>query len=321
MKIIILFIPSTLCCIPILLPPTTTPSTPESTPSPSMTRRSMKNATSCGQQGGGRIVGGEEAAENEFPWHCALLSRTDKFYGCSATLLSCDPVIIVTAAHCFPKMKVLGLTINLRRPKTVACGKYKISDSGSAPMDDNEQRLEISEAIIHPHYDENSYTNDIAVIKVKGKFDCKKRILYPACLPSKHKYNYEGWGATTVSGWGTQSEGGKVATRMKKAQVPPVSDQTCKEEMRRKWGAPPIRESMMCAGDARGEVDSCQGDSGGPLVTTVVEGRKRKRKSGWSLVGVVSWGLGCARKHTYGVYTEVSHFLPWIAQQYGLQFT
>jgi secreted trypsin-like serine protease len=281
----------------------------------------LSNATACGQQGGGRIVGGEVAQENEFPWHCALLSRSDKFYGCSATLLSCDPVIIVTAAHCFPKMKVLGLTISLRKPETVACGKFKISDSGAAPMDENEQRLEISEAIIHPNYDGNSFVNDIAVIKVKGKFECKKRVLYPACFPSKNQYDYVGWEATTVSGWGTQTEGGKVALTMKKAQIPPVSDQKCEEAMRTQRGAPPITDSMMCAGDAKGKVDSCQGDSGGPLVTTAVSGRKRNRKAGWSLVGVVSWGLGCARKNTYGVYTEVSHFLPWIAETYGYHFS
>ena len=30
-----------------------------------------------------------------------------QFYGCSATLISCDPVIAVTAAHCIPKVEQL----------------------------------------------------------------------------------------------------------------------------------------------------------------------------------------------------------------------
>ena len=48
-----------------------------------------------------RIVGGEDATENQLPWQCGILSRDDTWYGCGATLLNCHPVIIVSAAHCF----------------------------------------------------------------------------------------------------------------------------------------------------------------------------------------------------------------------------
>ena len=66
-----------------------------------------------------RIIGGDEARENEFPWMCSILYSDDEvdqvfvklsspptfllfqFYTCGATLLGCDPVIIVSAAHCF----------------------------------------------------------------------------------------------------------------------------------------------------------------------------------------------------------------------------
>ena len=67
----------------------------------------------------------------------------------------------------------------------------------------------------------------------------------------------------------------------------------------------------MISGPKAGGQDSCQGDSGGPLVT-------RDDRPGFSLIGVVSFGDGCARPDSYGVYTEVSYYLDWIAQQYGL---
>merc|ERR1712107_553542 len=56
----------------------------------------------------------------------------------------------------------------------------------------------------------------------------------------------------------------------------------------------------------RGWQGWCQGDSGGPFVHD-------RGEDVWELIGVVSWGLGCARPGVYGIYTEVDHYLSWIA--------
>ena len=66
-------------------------------------------------------------------------------------------------------------------------------------------------------------------------------------------------------------------------------------------------EKQLCAGDTG--KDSCQGDSGGPLTTAGdVRGTQRTVQH-----GVVSFGPShCATEGTPGVYTKVSHYVPWI---------
>ena len=56
--------------------------------------------------------------------------------------------------------------------------------------------------------------------------------------------------------------------------------------------------------------DSCGGDSGGPLM--IQNKNKRSRRTYWTQIGVVSWGVPCGTKGKPGVYTNVKYFLGWI---------
>ena len=76
----------------------------------------------------------------------------------------------------------------------------------------------------------------------------------------------------------------------------------------------PLSDEMLCAGVDGGGVDSCQGDSGGPLTFHNISSGKT------SLVGIVSWGYGCALPNSYGVYARVSSVMDWILQ-YADEYT
>lgn len=65
-----------------------------------------------------------------------------------------------------------------------------------------------------------------------------------------------------------------------------------------------VKHNKVCAvhPDRVDGKDACQGDSGGPL----------QRISDGALVGVVSFGLGCAKADFAGVYAKVSSVRSWI---------
>jgi trypsin len=87
---------------------------------------------------------------------------------------------------------------------------------------------------------------------------------------------------------------------LQKVEVPIVPQWECK------WlyGREKLSDNMFCAG--RAGRDTCQGDSGGPAVTNGI------------LVGIVSWGEGCARPGYPGIYTSVENLRKWILYNSGV---
>merc|ERR1719228_683961 len=107
-------------------------------------KQRMMNATDCGRKGGThpyihqdvtdtKVVRGVEAEENEFPWQVAILRTNNTWAGCGAILLSCDPVIVVSAAHCLQNVEPSDIKL--------AFGAHRMGVKVAPPLDQNEVRL------------------------------------------------------------------------------------------------------------------------------------------------------------------------------------
>lgn len=93
--------------------------------------------------------------------------------------------------------------------------------------------------------------------------------------------------------------------KLRAVTVPIVSQSYCRKQYGRV-----LTPRMICAGYRQGGKDSCQGDSGGPLTCVINNVRQ--------LIGVVSFGAGCATPNYPGVYARVTAFRSWISQHSGL---
>lgn len=105
-----------------------------------------------------------------------------------------------------------------------------------------------------------------------------------------------------LAGGVTKEDSYSTPSRLQKVDVPLVLHDVCNQSYKNA-----ITDRMLCAGYPQGGRDSCQGDSGGPLVAKDVTGQN-------VLIGVVSWGNGCARAGQPGVYAKVNEATTWIEQ-------
>ena len=96
--------------------------------------------------------------------------------------------------------------------------------------------------------------------------------------------------------WSTTSSGGASSPKLLEVEVDVHSQDSCVAD----YAGRTIISRMLCA--AREGKYSCQGDSDGPLID----------KATSKLVGIVSWGIGCAHPNHPGVYAKVQDQIEWI---------
>ncbi|KAM9305343.1 prostasin [Gastrophryne carolinensis] len=237
-----------------------------------------------------RIVGGENADIATYPWQVNIKYQGDP--ACGGSLISSQWV--VTACHCFPAEHALS-------DYDVVAGTTNLD-----PTDSGAQVGFIVDVIKNPNYNPNSYSYDVALVKLNTAFTLSSTVS-PVKLPAAGVQIPAGLGCT-ITGWGNIRHSDPLPNpkHLQAGRVTVISRATCNclYQIPPQNSITSIQSDMMCAGSVEGSVDACQGDSGGPLACYV--------QSNWYLVGVVSWGDECGVANRPGVYIAIVAYTDWI---------
>ncbi|KAM7376859.1 hypothetical protein PAMA_013568 [Pampus argenteus] len=233
-----------------------------------------------------RILGGRVSRRGAWPWQCSLQSGQSG-HVCGCVLIAGRWAL--TVAHCFEGRESADLW-------KVVLGLNNLDHPGV-----HSQSRGVRSIIVHPRYNRAVVDYDISVVQLESEVE-ETPFVRPVCLPqlgqlpSPDSYCY-------ITGWGHM--GNRMPFKLQEGEVRIISLSQCQSYFDMKT----ITPRMLCAGYDAGTVDSCMGDSGGPLVCEEGNGH-------WTLFGLTSWGSVCFSKVLGpGVYSNVTHFTPWIQQQ------
>jgi secreted trypsin-like serine protease len=224
------------------------------------------------------VVGGRAVPSGGYPFVVAVGDARGP--DCGGTLVA--PAVVLTAAHC-----VAGAVADPAGLR-VGFGSRAIGGGHVA---------RVAAVYVHPGFSARALRYDAALLILAEPATGVPTVPMATSSPPAGS-------SASAAGWGrTREHGATSPGRLRSVALAIGTSAACArgDAALRRYSAP----SMLCA--SKPGRDTCAGDSGGPLVATS-HGRLE-------LVGITSFGLGCARSGHPGLYTRVSAIRGWALAQ------
>ncbi|XP_072307910.1 elastase-1-like [Eucyclogobius newberryi] len=235
----------------------------------------------------GRVVGGEDAKPNSWPWQISLQYQSGSryYHTCGGTLIT--PGWVMTAAHCVD---------SAGRVYRVVMGDHSLSDNSGT-----EQIKAVEQIFIHPRWDSYRVSNgyDIALLRLASDATLNAYVKLGTLPPAGQILPHDN--LCYVTGWGRTMTGGPLPDILQQAVLPLVGHKECTAP---DWWGSTVKDTMVCGGG--GDKAGCNGDSGGPL-NCLVNGE-------YVVTGIASFvsGYGCNYPKKPTVFTRVSAYIDWM---------
>ncbi|XP_060689924.1 vitamin K-dependent protein C-like [Hemiscyllium ocellatum] len=234
---------------------------------------------------GPRIIKGTVMKKGSSPWQILLMTASGKFI-CGGVLI--HQFWVLTAAHCVHEGERF---------------RVKLGEHNRSVNEDTEDTILVNRVYIHPNFSLSNMDSDIALLRL-SQVAVFTNYIIPVCLPTKETAERKLLIANknvVITGWGAIDENDDRyrPNTLLFIRIKLTSYTLCKEKLKDR-----VTDNMICAGTPGSRKDACKGDSGGPMVTFL--------NGTWFLLGLVSWGEGCGRFQTFGIYTKVTNYLDWI---------